>query len=435
MQKNIHAYYEDILHHLKNSFNNFTFRFSDLKTSTQISLKFTLFTMLQVLLFSILANGIFFQNRYNKQQGQIPPGPRPLMIEKMILGKNRIPETETFDIDSPEWTTLESSHRIKSIAKIDDMYFMYKKVWNQLIVTNITQHIVVQRNLIWISIYLMLLFWAIAYTLSHFFVKTSLKKLNQLLWFLDHVHIDNLNEKIEISGHPHDEINRVSEKFNEVLEKIHKQTLSLKDFVTNASHELKTPMMSMSTEIDYANKTKKYEEGLTNLKQQMKWMNALLETLVTISKLEALETLKTEHIDMSTTTETIVNDIQKIYQDKNITLTTHIQKHVDKKIHKESWNIIVKNILENAYKFTPEWWTIDITLDAKKFVIKDSGKGIAANDLEHIRERFWQADRSKTDTKSFGLGLYLTKLLVEKHGRMIVVSSKMHKWTVCTINF
>jgi signal transduction histidine kinase len=46
--------------------------------------------------------------------------------------------------------------------------------------------------------------------------------------------------------------------------------MSLKDFVTNASHELKTPMMSMSTEIDYTSKTKKYEEGLINLKQQMK---------------------------------------------------------------------------------------------------------------------------------------------------------------------
>jgi signal transduction histidine kinase len=83
-------------------------------------------------------------------------------------------------------------------------------------------------------------------------------------------------------------------------------------------------------------------------------MNALLETLVTISKLEALETLKTEQIDMSTSTEAIVSDVQKIYQDKNITLTTHIQKNVSKKINKESWNIIVKNILENAYKFTPE---------------------------------------------------------------------------------
>jgi two-component system OmpR family sensor kinase len=74
-------------------------------------------------------------------------------------------------------------------------------------------------------------------------------------------------------------------------------------------------------------------------------------------------------------------------------------------------------------------------LDAKNLIIKDSGKGIAANDLEHIRERFWQADRSKTDTKSFGLGLYLTKLLVEKHGRTIAISSKVNKGTVCTINF
>lgn len=424
-----------MIKHLKTKFSHFTFRFSDLKTSTQISLKFTLFTMLQVLLFSILANAIFFQSWYNRQNGQIPPAPRQMMMQKMVLGKNRIPELEIFDINSQEWQTLEQSHRRKSIAKIDDMYFMYRKVWNQLVITNVTPHIIVQRNLIWISLYLMLLFWAIAYLLSHYFVKTSLKKLNELLWFLDHVHIDNLNEKIEISGHPHDEINRVSEKFNEVLEKIHKQTLSLKDFVTNASHELKTPLMSMSTEIDYANKTKKYEEGLSNLKHQLKGMNALLETLVTISKLEALETLKKEQIDMSTSTETIVNDVQKIYQGKNITLTTHIQKNISKKINKESWNIIVKNILENAYKFTPEWWTIDISLDAKRFIIKDSGKWISTNDLEHIRERFWQADRSKTDTKSFGLGLYLTKLLVEKHGRTIEMNSKVNKGTICTITF
>lgn len=84
------------------------------------------------------------------------------------------------------------------------------------------------------------------------------------------MHIDNLDEKIDISGHPQDEINRVSQKFNEVLEKIHKQTLSLKDFVSNASHELKTPLMSMSSEIDYANKSKNYEQGLTNIKSQLK---------------------------------------------------------------------------------------------------------------------------------------------------------------------
>jgi len=168
------------------------------------------------------------------------------------------------------------------------------------------------------------------------------------------LHIDNLNEKIAISGHPHDEINRVSKKFNEVFEKIHKQTLSLKDFVTNASHELKTPLMSMSTEIDYTDKTKNYEQGLINIKQQLKSMNSLLETLVTISKLEALENLKKEQADINILTETMVNEVQKIYHQKNIILITHIQKNIYKKANKESWNIIVKNIMDNAYKFTPD---------------------------------------------------------------------------------
>ncbi|MCX6825088.1 MAG: HAMP domain-containing sensor histidine kinase [candidate division SR1 bacterium] len=409
--------------------------FSQLKTSTQISLKFTLFTVLQVLLFSILANGIFFQNWYNRQQGQIPPGVRPVLSQKMILGKNRAPETEIFDIDSPEGETLEQSHRIKSIAKIDDMYFMYRQVGNKLLVTNVTPHIIVQRNLIWISIYLMIFFGIIAYISSLFFVKTSLRKLNELLGFLDQLHIDNLDQQIVISGHPQDEINRVSQKFNEVLEKIHKQTISLKDFVTNASHELKTPLMSMSTEIDYTNKTKNYETGLDNLKQQLKGMNTLLETLVTISKLETLEKLKKGTTDMTSLTETTLHDSQKIYQYKNIKLNTKIQKNIIKNINKDSRNIIVKNILENAYKFTPEGGMIDISLDSKKLVIKDTGKGISNSDIEHIRERFWQADRSKTDTKSFGLGLYLTKLLVEKHGRTITISSKINKGSVFTIAF
>ncbi len=365
----------------------------------------------------------------------MPPIPGPMMIQKIVLGKNRVPEAEIFNIDSDEGHTLKQSHRIKSIAKVDDMYFMYRKVGNQLIVTNVTQHVIVQKNLIWISIYLMLFFGALAYIISLLFVKTSLKKLNQLLWFLNDLHIDNLDHKITISGHPHDEINMVSEKFNEAMNKIHRQTLSLKDFVTNASHELKTPLMSMSTEIDYTDKTKQYEEGLINLKQQLKGMNTLLEALVAISKLEAQENLKKEEVDISAFTQTIAESIQKINQEKNITLTTHIKKNISKKIHKESRNIIVKNILDNAYKFTPEWWTIDITLDTEKLIIKDSGKGIETDDLEHIRERFRQADRSKTDTKSFGLGLYLTKLLVDKHGWNIAITSKSNKWTTCTINF
>ncbi|HBB03596.1 TPA: hypothetical protein DCZ39_01660 [Patescibacteria group bacterium] len=105
MKKNNASRFEDSIDQLRYFFENLKnlkFSFSQLKTSTQISLKFTLFTMLQVLLFSILANGIFFENWYSRQQGQIPPGARPMIVQKIILGKNRVPEVDVFDIDSPE---------------------------------------------------------------------------------------------------------------------------------------------------------------------------------------------------------------------------------------------------------------------------------------------------------------------------------------------
>lgn len=139
-------FFRDLKNHLQNLQDRL--HFSNLKTSTQISLKFTLFTILQVLLFSLLANGIFFQNRYKKQEALIPLRPNPVMMQKMVLGKNRMPETEIFPINSPEGQILLTFHRRKDIAKVDDMYFMYKQVNNQLLVTNITQHMTVQKNLI-----------------------------------------------------------------------------------------------------------------------------------------------------------------------------------------------------------------------------------------------------------------------------------------------
>ncbi len=83
-------------------------------------------------------------------------------------------------------------------------------------------------------------------------------------------------------------------------------------------------------------------------------MNTLLETLVTISKLEALRNLPTEFIDLSVYTKTTIDDLQKIYAKKNITIKKYMSNDVVVKAHKDSWNIIVQNILDNALKFTPD---------------------------------------------------------------------------------
>ncbi len=413
-------------------------KFKDLKTSTQISIKFTLFTVALVLLFGVVANIVFFRNRYSKEEMKVmmlPPQQIWNIWIKIILWRQRWPETEIFDIDSDEGKSVISSKRWNSIVKIDDYYFIYKVINKKVYVSNITPHINVQKNLIFTSLYLTFIFGIISYIISLFFVETALKKLNKLLRFLDTVNIDNLNNKIDISWHPQDEINRLSNKFNETLEKIHKQTLSLKDFVSNASHELKTPLMAISTEIDYVKKSRKYVNWLDNIKQQLQNMNSILETLTTISKIESTQNLEFKETDISKITHTTINTISKIYEHKNIKIKINISEKIIKSVHPQSFNIMIKNLLDNAFKFTDEWWKIEIILDKDKFEIKDSWIWIDKKDIEHIRERFRQADLSKTDTKSFWLWLYLTKLLVEKHWRKIDIKSEIKKWTIFTIKF
>jgi len=91
-------------------------------------------------------------------------------------------------------------------------------------------------------------------------VKTSLEKLNYLVEHVKDLDLDNLHNKLEIIGAEDDEINILAKRMNEAMEKINRQTLALKDFISNASHELKTPLMTMNSEIDYAIKSKKHKD-------------------------------------------------------------------------------------------------------------------------------------------------------------------------------
>jgi signal transduction histidine kinase len=96
---------------------------------------------------------------------------------------------------------------------------------------------------------------------------------------------------------------------------------------------------------------------------------------------------------------------------------------------------IIKNLLDNACKYTKTWGTITITLDDKKLEIKDTGIGIDQKALPHIWERFWRADESRSEWSWFWLWLYLVHKFVHVHGRNIIVESKLKKGSTFTINF
>jgi len=155
-----------------------------------------------------------------------------------------------------------------------------------------------------------------SYLISLLFVKNALKKLNKLNAFLGNLDLDHLDSTIDISGSPHDEINRVSQKFNLALLKIKKQAQGLKDFVKNASHELKTP-----------------EETLSKIKAEAKQMDALLEILLLITQLEEKIQLPKEKIDISESLESLLYQYQLTHQQKNLRITTQIPHSLHKEVN------------------------------------------------------------------------------------------------------
>lgn len=423
--------------------------FKNLKTSSKISLKFTLFTIVIVLIFGVLVNLLFFRMRWRtlnievqwdkmmtKERMMKEPRQAPPQWQNEPEFKKRFINHLSITLNSEEYQELQNNEILKWywISKLWDSYFYYHRVNDTVIVRDITPQILSQKNLLITSIYLLIFSAILAYIVSLYFVKTSLRKLNDLVDYVKWLDLNNLEKKYEIVWPENDEINVLAMKINSATDKINKQTLALKDFISNASHELRTPLMSINSEIDYSLKSKEYKEWMENIKWEILNLNNLLDELVLISKLDADSEFKKSNKNISEVISSVSKMVEKKYKDKWLKLELKCDDNVEKMVHNSSFEIIAKNLIENAFKYTDEW-RIKITLNDKEFSVKDTWKWIKKENLEKIWDRFWQEDSSKTDVTSFGLWLYLVKLLVEKHWWNIEVKSNQWKWSEFKIMF
>lgn len=423
--------------------------FKNLKTSSKISLKFTLFTIVIVLIFGVLANLLFFRMRWrtlnievqwdkmiNKERMMKEPQQTPPQWQNEPEFKKRFINHLSITLNSEEYQELQDNEILKwyGISKLWDSYFYYHRVNDTVIVRDITPQILSQKNLLTTSIYLLIFSAILAYILSLYFVKSSLRKLNDLVDYVKWLDLNNLEKKYEIVWPENDEINVLAMKINSATDKINKQTLALKDFISNASHELRTPLMSINTEIDYSLKSREYKQWMENIKWEILNLNNLLDELVLISKLDADSEFKKSNKNISEVISSVSKMVEKKYKDKWLKLELKCDDNVEKMVHNSSFEIIAKNLIENAFKYTDEW-KIKITLNDKEFSVKDTWKWIKKENLEKIWDRFWQEDSSKTDVTSFGLWLYLVKLLVKKHWWNIEVKSNQWKWSEFKIIF
>jgi len=231
-----------------------------------------------------------------------------------------------------------------------------------------------------------------------------------------------------------DEIGELATSFNQMTNSLSRLESMRKSFVTDVSHELKTPMTTIGGFIDGIldgtidkENEKHYLELVSN---EIKRLSRMVESMLGASRLESEEfVLKFERFDFTELLINIVLSQEQRIENKSI----HIQgldeiSNVTVDADKDLIYRVIYNLVDNAVKFTDENGTISFKLNADSkeinFQISNTGKGISKADLPYVFERFYKTDKSRTATqKGTGLGLFIVKTIINKHGGRISVSS------------
>lgn len=291
----------------------------------------------------------------------------------------------------------------------------------RLILLDITENVERQIDLARLSVIILLVMIGLSYGISRRFVSGGLKDLYKLSDGVASSHIDNLRKKLVMSHLPDDdEINIVAKAIDDMKEKIHTQVQSIKDFVSHVSHEFKTPLMVLRSDIELAQKTKEYEKIAERNIQTVEQMQALLDGLLILTATQAGK-FEMSDVNMSDLTQRVADTMIKKYINKDIILHMDIAKNIHIDAHPSAAESVISNILDNAYKYTPEGGEITLSLTEETLTISDTGIGIPAELQQKIRQPFWQADKNRQD--GVGLGLAIVKKLIDVLGWTIRVEN------------
>ncbi len=241
-----------------------------------------------------------------------------------------------------------------------------------------------------------------------------------------------------------DEIGELSMSFNMMTNSLARLESMRKTFVADVSHELKTPMTTISGFIDGildgTIEEEKQKYYLTIVSDEVKRLSRLVQSMLSMSRLESGEfVLNPELFDLGQLLCSVVisqeqriesNDIQIVGLDEIEPISVTADRDL---IHQ-----VVYNLVDNAIKFTDKNGSISFTLknENKKTVltVTNTGKGIPEKELPYIFERFYKVDKSRSASKnSTGLGLYIVKTIITAHGGQVAVSSKEDQFTAFKI--
>ncbi len=247
----------------------------------------------------------------------------------------------------------------------------------------------------------------------------------------------DLSHRAHIRGN--DEIGELGRSFNEMADRLAGMIRGSRELTANVSHELRTPLARMRlAESLIRERVERGEYGnigkhLDAIREDIEQLDRLIGRTLTLSKLDLRETpLKREALDLSQMIEAILDRLKPLMGQKDLHLKRTLSPGTVYPGDREAMSTVLSNLFDNAIKFSPEKSRIDVRVhsegDAIRLSISNTFPAIPQQDLKNIFEPFYR--RTGPKTEGYGLGLAISKRIVEKHGGRIEAVNSEEGFTV-----
>jgi len=249
-----------------------------------------------------------------------------------------------------------------------------------------------------------------------------------------------------------DELARLSLTVNAMLTRLETSFAALRRFTADASHELKTPLTVLRADVERTMhpQTNRGERmvALEEALQEIARMSDLVNSLLTLARAdEGRFDIHRTPVDLEPLLRDVYETAVILGEDAGLTLSLTSLEAATVMGDRTRLRQLFLNIVTNAIKYTPRGGHVELSAtrrggggggggDEIAISIRDTGIGIAANDLPHVFDRFWRADRARSrasERGGFGLGLAISQWIVQAHGGTITVQSRLGRGTVFTI--
>lgn len=251
-----------------------------------------------------------------------------------------------------------------------------------------------------------------------------------------------IDEKVAVNDYR--EFAAMSETINNMMNRLNQLEKSRQEFVSNVSHELKTPITSMKVLADSLTSQESvpaevYREFMVDIANEIDRENKIITDLLSMVRLDkSADSLNVSKTNINELLEILLKRIRPIAKERNIEIVFESFRPVEAEIDDVKLALAFSNLIENAVKYNQDdgWVKVTLNADHKFFYVKvaDSGVGIPQDCQDHIFDRFYRVDKARSrETGGTGLGLSITRSVVLLHKGAIKVYSKEKEGTTFTV--